>query len=34
VPLDERASLVRESKRKGLARHQAPTLHDFPQEWL
>lgn len=34
VPLDERASLVRETKRSGFERRRAPTLQDFPKEWL
>lgn len=34
VALDFRPTLVREAKRKGFERRAAPSIKDFPQEWL
>lgn len=34
VPLDLRSARVRETKRIAFARKQAPSLADFPAEWL
>lgn len=34
VPLDLRALRIREAKRTGFDRRRAPSIRDFPQEWL
>ncbi|PWN86624.1 hypothetical protein FA10DRAFT_270177 [Acaromyces ingoldii] len=34
VAIDFRPTLVREAKRKGFERRAAPSIKDFPQEWL
>ncbi len=34
LPIDTRHELAKEAKRRGFARKNAPTIKDFPKEWL